>query len=165
MKMERVLLNKKTSMSALEDSLPASSTQINEAANKGITKRASKSVTYSRTLGGRVKRFALDMNMGAAAASLIISEAIQHHVSHAVETQWHRIEAKRLYLKNKKKDPRVKRERRTKYLVLNEIHREKKKETKKSSKKISSKKNNGEYQRGIELDEPRPGTSRGGDTS
>ena len=161
LKMERLLITKKTGQTALEDSLPSSSTQVNESANRAIIKRVPKTVTYTRTLSARVKRYALDMNTGVAAAGLSISEAIQHHVDHTVENHWHRIESKRLYLKNRKKDPRIKRERRTKYIMLNEMHREKQK-AKKKTKKASTKANNGEYQTGIELDQPtsKPSTSR-----
>ena len=45
--------------------------------------------------------------------------------------------------------------------MLNEMHREKQK-AKKKTKKASTKANNGEYQTGIELDQPtsKPSTSR-----
>ena len=154
-KMENIILCKRTGIAALQDSTPATSTQVNEATNRAVIKRVPKSVTYSRSLRGRGKRYVLDKNMGSAAAGLIISKAIGHHISKAVEIGWNRVEERQNYLRQHKKIPRVKRERRTKYIVMNQMHRERENNKK---KKASTSTDAGEYKKGVELDEP--GTSR-----
>ena len=120
-----IIVTKKTSFQALMASLPSCSTQINEATNRAILKYWPKNVTYTRTARARAKRFALDMNLGWSQARLAVGRAVQHQVSRSVEKKVKKMGMRRQYTLRKQALPAQKRSRRNKYLVLNEIHREK----------------------------------------
>ena len=117
-KLIKVIQSKKTGIGALTDSLPSSSTQINEATNQGILKSWPKSSTFTKTLDGRIKSYSLDKNIGKAAAGRVVTQAAQHKVSPAVEAEWAKLEYRQKYHAKKQQEPKIKWGRKTKYLTL-----------------------------------------------